>query len=362
MSLKPRVTPRPFETRVVVAVLITVTILALFAVVWQSAQVFFLVFGGVLLAVVLRSAGCAIARWTGFDIRWTVGIVIVATLLAVAASFWFVMPDVAEQFQTLRESLGESLEKLKARAAQSSVGGTALEHANNAGSSFLSNGTLFERVAGGFSTLLSVAAGLIVILTVGIFLALSPSAYTAGLLRLLPPHRRKRASDVIEKLGATLQGWIVGQLISMLFLFTTTWLMLALMGVPLAFLLGVITGIMAFVPYIGPIVAAVPIVLVAFTESPALALQVGVLYLVIQTIETNVVLPLVFQSTVELPPALLITGQLVLGGIFGILGLIFATPLTALTMVLVQQLYVEDTLKDSMQQEAGDLPELAQPS
>jgi predicted PurR-regulated permease PerM len=134
--------------------------------------------------------------------------------------------------------------------------------------------------------------------------------------------------------------------------------MLALMGVPLSFLLGLITGLMAFVPYIGPITAAVPILLVSFIESPALALQVGVLFLAIQTIEDNVVVPLVFQRTVELPPALLITGQLALGAIFGILGIIFATPLTALAKVLVKELYVADTLDDPMDGTLGLLPEL----
>ncbi len=350
--------PRPFESRVVVAVLITATILALLTVAWQSAQVFFLVFGGVLLAVVLRSAGNALSRWTGLGMHWSIAVVLLLTVAALGAAGWLAAPSVLEQFQSLQESVSESLDKLKSRAATSSVGGHAMERATDAGDSMVNNGELMQRVAGGFTTLLSAVAGVLVILVSGIFLAVNPAAYAGGFLRLIPPRRRDRAANILELLGQTLRGWIVGQLIAMLFLFLATWLMLAIMGVPLAFLLGLITGIMAFVPYVGPITAGLPILLVAFTESPALALQVGVLFLVIQTIEDNVVLPLVFQRTVELPPALLITGQLVLGGIFGILGLIFATPLTALAMVFVQELYVADTLHDSMEQDVGELPEL----
>ncbi len=350
--------PRPFEARVVIAVLIAAAIIALLAVVWQSAQVLFLVFGGVLLAVILRSAGNALVRWTGLGINWAIAIVLVVAFAALGAAGWFAAPSIAEQFYTLRESIGESLEQLKARAASMPSGGEALERASNAGDSMVNDGELLQRVAGGFSTIFGATAGVLVILLVGIFLAFDPPTYTAGFLRLIPPLRRERASDVLETLGETLQGWITGQLIAMLFLFLSTWLMLAVMGVPLAFLLGLITGLMAFVPYVGPITAALPILLVALVESPTLAVQVGFLFLALQTIEDNVVVPLVFRSTIKLPPALLITGQLVLGGIFGILGLIFATPLTALAMVFTQELYVEDTLHDSMARNVEALPEL----
>lgn len=358
MSSNQVVPKRPFEHRVVIAVLIVAAIVALLAMVWQSAQVFFLVFGGVLLAVVLRSAGNALARWTGLGVRIAIAVVLLAVIAATGAAGWFAAPRVLEQSQQLQESVSESLDKLKTRAAEIPAGGEALERVTDAGEALVSSGEFPSRVAGGLSTLFGATAGVLVILAVGIFLAFNPLAYTGGFLRVIPPRRRDRASEVLEILGETLQGWIVGQLIAMSFLFLTTWLMLAVMGVPLSFLLGLITGVMAFVPYVGPILAALPILLVAFVESPALAVEVGLLFLVIQTLEDNVVLPLVFQRTVELPPALLITGQLVLGGIFGILGLIFATPLTALAMVFVQELYVEDTLDDSMKRDVGKLPEL----
>ncbi len=350
--------PRTFESRVLIAVLITAAIVALLAAFWQSAQVFFLIFGGVLLAVLLRSAGNALARWTGMGVRWAVAIVLIAAFAALGGAGWFAAPSVIEQFQSLQESLGESVDKLRARASELPVGGEAMERASEAGDSLINSGALLQRVAGGFTSVFGATAGVLVILVTGIFLAFDPKTYTAGFLRLVPPGRRERAAEVLETLGETLQGWIVGQLIAMTFLFLATWLMLALMGVPLSFLLGLITGFMAFVPYVGPIAAAVPILLVAFIESPALAVNVGLLFLVIQTLEDNVVLPLVFQRAIKLPPALLITGQLVLGGIFGILGLIFATPLTALAMVFTQELYVEDVLDDSMEHDVGDLPEL----
>ncbi len=347
-----------FEVRVVTAVLITATIVALLAIVWQSAQVFLLLFGGILLAVVLRTAGNAISRWTGLGVRWAIAIVLLLMVAGIGGAGRFAAPSVVEQAQSLQESVREALPKLRARVSGFAAGEEVVDRATEAGESMLTDGAVLQRIAGGFSSVFGVTAGLLIILASGIFMALSPSAYTAGFLRLIPPTRRRRARDVLEALGETLQGWIIGQLLAMLFLFSATWLMLVLMGVPLSFLLALITGIMAFVPYIGPISAAVPILLVAFIESPSLALQVGVLFLVIQTLEDNVVLPLVFQRTVELPPALLITGQLVLGAIFGILGIIFATPITALAMVLVQELYVADTLDDPMEGTLGVLPEL----
>jgi len=223
----------------------------------------------------------------------------------------------------------------------------------------LDNGAVWQRVGGVFSTTLGALSGLTVIMFVGGFLAFDPGLYARGVMRLVPLAKRPRAAHVLSELGTTLQGWLVGQIISMALLFATTWVMLWALGVPLAFILALLTGIMTFVPYIGPLVALMPILLVALVDSPTLALQTGALFMVIQNVEANVIMPLVFQRMVHLPPALTIAGQLLLGAIFGVLGFILATPLTAVILVAVQRLYVEDVLGDHMEiQRVMDTPTL----
>jgi predicted PurR-regulated permease PerM len=118
------------------------------------------------------------------------------------------------------------------------------------------------------------------------------------------------------------------------------------LGVPLALTLGLLAGLLSFIPNFGPILSAFPAILLAFIESPMLALYTAALYILVQLIESNIVTPLIEKETVELPPALTIMFQLALAVLVGGLGLVLATPLLAVIMVLVQLVYIEDVLGD----------------
>jgi predicted PurR-regulated permease PerM len=149
--------------------------------------------------------------------------------------------------------------------------------------------------------------------------------------------------------------------ISMVFLAVSTWIALALLGVPLALMLAVLTGLMTFIPYLGPLVAAVPIILVAFVDSPTLALTAGVTYFLIQAVESNVLMPLVYQRTVHLPAALTLVAEIALGALMGLPGFIMATPLAAVILVAVRMLYVRDTLGDDLEQPVAELATFEHP-
>jgi predicted PurR-regulated permease PerM len=152
--------------------------------------------------------------------------------------------------------------------------------------------------------------------------------------------------EVLDAIGHVLQRWLVGQLVLMAIVGTITWIGLALLGVPFALPLALFAGLSEFVPYVGPIVAAIPAVLVGFAEGPHLALWVAGLYIAVQSIESYVLTPLIQQRAVYLPPALLLFSQVVLGVTAGPLGVIVATPLAAAGLVAVNKLYVEDVLGD----------------
>jgi predicted PurR-regulated permease PerM len=286
-------------------------------------------------------------------------VVILAAVALIAAAGWAAAPSIASQVEALRDNLRSSLDTVAERVSQMPGGAQLVEQVLEARDSLVNGGDVWQQVSGYFSSTFGVLAGVLVVLFVGGFLAFDPQLYRNGLLRLVPQDKRSRADEVYESVGETLQGWLVGQIISMVFLFITTWIMLLLLGVPLALILALLTGIMTFVPYVGPLVALVPILLIAFVESPTLALNTGLLYMVVQNVEANVIMPLVFQRMVHLPPALSIAGQLILGALFGIMGFILATPLTAVLLVLAQRLYVEDVLGDSMRRKVLDEPSAA---
>jgi predicted PurR-regulated permease PerM len=143
--------------------------------------------------------------------------------------------------------------------------------------------------------------------------------------------------------------WLVGRMFAMLMVGGITTLGLWLLHVPLALALGLLAALGELVPNIGPLLAFVPAILLAFTDSPSHALAVGGLYLAVQGFESYVLTPLVEKRAVSLPPALTVTAQVLLGLLAGGLGLVLAAPLTAVAMVLVQRLYIEDMLGDSME-------------
>ena len=167
-----------------------------------------------------------------------------------------------------------------------------------------------------------------------------------GLLSLFPPRRRRRMGEVMGEMGETLRLWMLGQLVPMIVIGVVTGVGLWLIGVPMAGTLGVLAGLFNFIPNFGPLVSLIPATLLAVSESPEKGLWVVGLYVVAQTLEGYVLSPLVQKKMVLLPPALTISVQVLLGVLVGAIGVALAAPLTAVGLVLVKMLYVEDVLHE----------------
>jgi predicted PurR-regulated permease PerM len=194
----------------------------------------------------------------------------------------------------------------------------------------------------------------LVILVVGIFGAANPALYRHGLLRLVPPRHRRRAEVTLDAVGFNLRHWLLPQFVLMIAIGTTCALGLWLIGVPQALTLGVIAGILEMVPYVGAWLAAVPAALIALLLGPEYVVYTLGLYLLLHLAEAYVLAPLIQQRAVHLPPALTLVAQVLLGKMLGILGLFVAAPLAVVVMVLVQMLYVKDTLGDVDLHVAGE--------
>src|SRR5690606_11173520 len=144
------------------------------------------------------------------------------------------------------------------------------------------------------------------------YLAAEPNLYATGVTKLFPPAKRDRVLQVLFEVSETLRWWLVGKVGSMVFIGILTWIGLSILGIPLALTLGLIAGLLSFIPNFGPIISAVPAILLAFIQSPIQALYVAALYIGVQLIESNLVTPIIERETVELPPALTIIFQLAL--------------------------------------------------
>lgn len=187
----------------------------------------------------------------------------------------------------------------------------------------------------------------VVIVFLGIFTAASPETYRRGLLRLFSRERRSRLGEVLDEMAAALRGWLVGQLIAVILIAITTSAALALIGMPGALLLGLQAGLFNFIPYLGPVIAAGPILLAAMSVSTTMVVWAIGMHIVIQTIEGYVLVPIIQKRAVDLPPVLSLAAVLIFGALFGALGVALATPVVASMKVAILRLYIEDKLENA---------------
>jgi len=199
-----------------------------------------------------------------------------------------------------------------------------------------------------FSSTLAVLASLILVLAVAIYVAVDPGLYQAGLMHLFPHRSRKRAGEVLSAIATTLRRWLLTQLIAMLVIGVVTTAALMLIGVRAAVALGIIAGVLEFIPYIGPILSAVPAVAMALLDGPETAIWVVVAYTLIQQTENHVLIPLLMKEGIEVPPVLTILVQAAFAIVLGFLGLLVAVPLLGALMVPIKMLYVEDVVGDEV--------------
>lgn len=335
-----------FTKRAFMAVGVIALVVVLLLFVWYSVGVLLLMFAGILLAIFLRGLSDLLCEYTPLSASWSLTVVMLVLALAIGASTWLLAPKVAVQVDLLAASLPQSLEQLGNYFRQYPWIQRMLAQAPSVDTLMTNQVNILGQVTGVLSTTLSALVNILVILSIGIYLAVNPDLYIGGLVRLVPIGKRDRAGEILQELGYTLRWWLIGRFFSMGVVGIMTSLGLWLLGVPLALTLGLLAALLTFIPSIGPVLSAVPAVLLALLQSPVLALYVILLYFSIQLVESYLLTPLVQQRAIALPPALIITALVLLGVLLGLMGLILATPLTAAALVLVKMLYVEDTLGD----------------
>jgi predicted PurR-regulated permease PerM len=342
-----------FARRAFASACAAASVVAILLVSWYAADVLMLLFAAMLLAVGLRSLSEAVGGATGLPGGWSLALVALALLALLAAGTLLLAPRVSAQVDELSESLPRAFELLAGWASRHEWARRLVAELPPPEELIKERGGVLARVTGVFSTALGALVNAVIVAAVGLYLAADPRLYTSGLMSLVPPAGRRRAREVSAQLGSTLRRWLAGRLVLMAANAALTWVGLSLLGAPLALTLGLLAGLLNFVPNVGPFVAGVPAVLLALTQSPQQAVYVLVLYVVLQSADGYVFTPLVQRRTVALPPALTIAAQVLLGVLLGGAGVALATPLTAAALVLVRTLYVEDVLGGGAAAEGG---------
>jgi predicted PurR-regulated permease PerM len=199
-----------------------------------------------------------------------------------------------------------------------------------------------------FSSTLAVLGGFLLILFVAVFVAIDAQTYHDGLMHLFPHDMRKRAGEVLTATAAMLRRWLLAQFVSMVAVGVLTTGVLLLLGVKSAVALGIIAGVLEFIPIAGPIIASVPGIAMGFLDGPEKALYVALAYVVVQQLEANLLYPLIMKKGLEIPPVLTIVAQGVMSLVFGFIGLLVAVPMLATVIVPIKMLYVRDVVGDEV--------------
>jgi predicted PurR-regulated permease PerM len=331
-----------FARRVIVLLLI----LTLFLVAWQGIKVLLEAFAGALFAVFLFALAEWVRRYTRLRYGWALAVVIVGLLIVAGGVSYVLWSRLANEVGQLTEQLPKSLQEVQDYLKQYPWGQQLLEKVPSPAQALSQEASRFTQITGLVTGVAHFLEALIVIVIVGIFGAGEPDVYRAGLLHVVPRAYRARTEEAVDAVLFNLRGWLVGQVALMILMWIATTLGLWLIGVPLALALGFIAGVMELVPYIGPILSAIPALLIALLVGPSELLLTAGLYLLLHILEGYIFAPLIQRRAVHLAPALTLTTQVLLGNLLGILGLFAAAPLTVVLMILTKMLYVEDTLGD----------------
>jgi predicted PurR-regulated permease PerM len=198
------------------------------------------------------------------------------------------------------------------------------------------------------STTLTVVGGLLLLMVLSIYIGSNPDAYRRGLMHLFPHRSRAKAGEVLTAISIVLRKWLVTQVIAMLVVGVVTTIILLILDVQAALALGVLAGLLEFVPTIGPVISALPALAMGFLDSPQKALYVLIAYVAIQQVENHLLIPMLMKEGVDLPPIVTILGQALMAILFGFLGLLVAVPLIAAIMVPIKMLYVRDVVGDQI--------------
>ncbi|WP_246728307.1 AI-2E family transporter [Microvirga terricola] len=338
---------KPPPRRSILAVVFTVMAVGLsLALIWMNAGSVLLIFAGVLVASFLDA--CAHGLGLILRVRRVWRLTAVGLILAVVLGFAISrgIGQIPQQARFLITVMDAQLDVLQHRLTAFGIDLLGPEGGRDFSRLLPDPTQLFGHVQLALGTASGLLVNTVVILCLGLFFAADPAAYREGIIRLVPLPARGRVRQVMNEMGLVLRGWLLGQLVRVTLVVLTMWLALYWVGLPGAFLLALQAGLSNFVPYIGPIVAGIPVALVAMPLGTSVLVWAMVVYFLIQNLDGYVIGPLVHREALQLAPAWTLVAIMIFGSLFGVIGMALATPLVAIGRVAVLRFYVEDRLGD----------------
>jgi predicted PurR-regulated permease PerM len=345
---------------------------ALLVFAWSFAATLFLVFAGVLLGVALNAMTTMLGHLVRLPhaLRLTIVCLVLASLLS--GVVFLGGSTIAQQATVLSDTIKSQLVNVKAflekngidtsyfdlgspgAAATSTTSSTpatpsapTTHNLPSAGALASSGGAIVSQTLKLLLGTLSVVGNFFIVLFLGLTFAAQPSVYRKGLLYMMPARHRARATVIVDRIGETLERWLIAQIITMFAVFLVTWIGLALIGIQSSFILGIQAGLLAFIPTVGALVAGLIVVLASLASGWVAAASALVLFVGVHALESYVLTPIIQRQALDIPPATLFGFQILLGVVFGIWGLALALPLMAIAKVMIDYFKAEEAPADA---------------
>ncbi len=300
-------------------------------------SVLLLVLAGVLIAVYFRGFAGLLEKHLHLSSRISIILSVIINILLLVGFFWFVGARLQQQISQLSDTLPTTIQHAKEQMSQGALGSKVLEYLNSTGNSQKTMAVVRRF----FSSSFGILSDLYIIILLALFFTVSPSLYKKGIVHLLPTKAKDKGNGLINELNTVLKKWLKGQVIGFFFIAVLTGIGLLIVGMPLVLTLALIAGLLNFIPNFGPIIALIPAVLFALMQGTTTAIIIVCMYTFIQIIQSAVTQPLIQKKMVNIPPALTIFGQVALGLLGGFWGVLLATPVIAILMMVVNKLYVK---------------------
>ncbi|MGB7037606.1 MAG: AI-2E family transporter [Xanthobacteraceae bacterium] len=338
--LPPRLSTVEFFERAVIVLLVALVPVL----VWFLFDVILVVIGAIVVATLLRLIAEPFTAWGRLPqpIALTISGAIIVT--AVGGTGYLFGTRMEAELSDVFQRATNAAASITAQLQSSDLGKVVLSH--------IQGGTGFSipgLITGLFSVSITFVGTAVVTLIGGFYLAAQPDTYRNGLARLFPREWRGNVDETIDDIGRALHLWLIGVLIQMVLIGTLSTGVVWLIGLPSPLALGVIAGFAEFIPYLGPLIAAVPAVLVAVTKGDNAAFWTILAYLAIHQIEGNLIVPLIQRRMVYIPPAVMLLGLVTILFLFGGISVIFAGPIAVMVFIAVKKLYVRDSLGEQTQ-------------
>ncbi len=317
------------------------SIVALFAfLLWffmLTFDVFLLILAGILIALFFHGLAGMIQGKLHLSQKASLLVSVILTFIVIISVSWFMGSTIQFQISQLAKTLPSTINNAKQQLAASSLGQKLLEKT--------SSDKVSEQAYAFFSKFFNGTFGVVtdtyVVLFLGLFFTVAPKTYINGFLMLMPSKAKREAKYTLDRIGFTLTKWLKGQIFAMVAIALLKGIALTILGIPMAIALALIAGILNFIPNFGPLLSMIPAILIALTQGVNKAIIVAVVYLLLQIVEGNIITPSIQQKLIKMPAALTIVAQLFMGILSGGWGLILATPLVAILIVVVQETYVK---------------------